>query len=181
MDDSQLCPGCSSAIVSLQSRCSQCKTRVPDSCYNVSAPRARHLPELKLNHVIQVSLGATEAVLNSGLPVSRSVSGLGCPSARSSRDAKPVYEVEKIVDKRRKNMKLQYLVVWKGYPGEDTWEDFITLVDGCKESIDVFEGSHIPPVCTKRVNEVRSCGDTGCDGPPEAISSTSSGPSKAGS
>ena len=101
---------------------------------------------MKLNHVIQVSLGATEAVLNSGLPVSRSVSGLGCPSARSSRDAKPVYEVEKIVDKRRKNMKLQYLVVWKGYPGGHVGR-FSALVNGCKESIDVFKGTHIPPVC----------------------------------
>ena len=66
--DSRLCPGCSAAIVALTGRCGGCKARVPDSCYNVSAPKARYLPKLEKNHVVQVSLGATESVLKSGLP-----------------------------------------------------------------------------------------------------------------
>jgi len=64
--DSRLCPGCSSAVVSFSSRCSECKARVPDAqfkvsseCkarvsdaqFKVSAPRAQNHPKLHLNHV----------------------------------------------------------------------------------------------------------------------------------
>ena len=66
--ESRLCPGCDVAVVALSGRCDGCKKRTPDSCFDVSAPRARYLPKLELNHVDQLSLGASEKVLNAGLP-----------------------------------------------------------------------------------------------------------------
>ena len=66
--DSRLCPGCEKTVVALAGRCGQCKQRIDDSCYNVSAPRACNLPKLEQNHAKQISLGASEAVLRSGLP-----------------------------------------------------------------------------------------------------------------
>jgi len=49
-------------------------------------------------------LGANESALSAGLPARAS------PKAKG----KGKYEVEKIVEKRRINMKVGYLVVWKG-------------------------------------------------------------------
>ena len=65
-NSSQVCPDCSHAIVSLSSRCTKCRSEIPDSCFNVSIPKNRYLPKLQLNHVAQVSLGTTDAVLSSG-------------------------------------------------------------------------------------------------------------------
>ena len=56
----------------LLGRCDGCKKRIPDTCFEVSDPRARYLPKLQLNHVDQLSLGASEMVLNAGLPPARS-------------------------------------------------------------------------------------------------------------
>ena len=83
---SRLCPGCSRAVVALTGRCGDCKTRVPESCYHVSAPRARYLPKLETNHVVQLSLGASESVLSAGLPPART------PPVRAQ--AKGKFEVE---------------------------------------------------------------------------------------
>ena len=102
--DSRLCPGCSKAVVALTGRCGQCKQHIPDSCYNVSAPRARNLPKLEQNHVVQISLGANEAVLRSGLPTRSSV------PTRSRTKLK--FEVERIIDRRRVDSIVKYLVVW---------------------------------------------------------------------
>src|SRR5688572_3691948 len=68
-------------------------------------------------------------------------------------------------------MKVEYLVVWKGYPAEKdyTWQSFASL-KGCKESVNAFENSWIPPNCVKKGDELCSCGDTGCNGPPQVSS-----------
>ena len=59
---------------------------------------------------------------------------------RQSR-AKKKWEVEKIVNKRRTSAnKVEYLVVWKGFPGEDSWEG-ISNVAGCKDLINEFESA----------------------------------------
>lgn len=34
----------------------------------------------------------------------------------------PSYEIEKIVKKKIEKGQTYYLVQWKGYPGQDTWE-----------------------------------------------------------
>ena len=173
--DSQLCPGCARAIVSLSGRCSDCKAKVPDSCYNVSASRAQNLPKLQQNHVVQLSLGATEAAMSSGLPpicflaseskiippkpASLGEGNVDKPNHLPALESKftppnpePLYEVEKIVDKRRKGKKAEYLVVWKGYPGQNSWEGISSLA-GCKESIDEFESTLRPPQCLKEGDE----------------------------
>ena len=55
-------------------------------------------------------------------------------------------------------------MVWKGYPGQDTWQGLGSLI-GCKESINAFEQSYMPPPCEKQGDDVCKCGDTGCEGP----------------
>nr|XP_006004918.1 PREDICTED: chromodomain Y-like protein 2 [Latimeria chalumnae] len=56
-----------------------------------------------------------------------------------------LYEVEKIVDKRKnKKGKWEYLIRWKGYgSNEDTWEPENHLLH-CEEFIDEFNGLHVP-------------------------------------
>ena len=66
--DSRLCPGCEKSVAALSGRCDTCKKRTAETCFDVSVPRARYLPQLERNHVIQESLGATDAALNAGLP-----------------------------------------------------------------------------------------------------------------
>ncbi|XP_047650074.1 chromodomain Y-like protein 2 isoform X1 [Phacochoerus africanus] len=55
-----------------------------------------------------------------------------------------LYEVERIVDKRRnKKGKWEYLIRWKGYGStEDTWEPEHHLLH-CEEFIDEFNGLHL--------------------------------------
>ena len=139
---SRLCPDCKVSIVAIRGRCDGCKNRTLDSCHDVSAPRARNLPKLVLNHVQQVSLGASEAVLSSGLPP---------PPRAKFRNGKEVFEVEKIIDKRRQGKKVEYLVVWKGYPdpSEHTWQNLTSLAT-CKDSINAFERDYFPPPCVKK-------------------------------
>ena len=162
---SRLCPGCKVSIVALKGRCDGCKNRTLDSCHDVSAPRARNLPKLVLNHVQQVTLGASETVLSLGLP----------PPRAKTRRGKEVFEVEKIIDKRRQGKKVEYLVVWKGYsdPSDNSWENLTSLAT-CKDTINAFERTYIPPPCVKKGDDVCSCGDTGCDGPPAVVYQASS-------
>ena len=126
---SRLCPGCKVSIVALKGRCN----RTLDSCHDVSAPRARNLPKLVLNHVQQVTLGASETVLSLGLP----------PPRAKTRRGKEVFEVEKIIDKRRQGKKVEYLVAWKG--SDNSWENLISLAT-CKDTINAFERTYIPRV-----------------------------------
>ena len=45
------------------------------------------------------------------------------PPPVATIQGKPAWEVESILDKRRKGKKTEYLVKWKGYPSwESTWE-----------------------------------------------------------
>ena len=159
-----MCPDCSQAIVSLSSRCTKCRSEIPVSCY-VSIPKNRYLPKLQLNHVVQVSLGATDAVLSSGLPEKK------IPVPESKRAEKEIsapeeqFEVEKIIDKRRTSRnKPEYLVVFKDHPGEDEWLGMANL-RGCREAIDAFERNYFPSACAKTGSECCKCGDTGCEGP----------------
>ncbi len=136
----------------------------------MSAPRARGLPKLQQNHVVQLSLGATELVLSKGLPpqasTSKSAEEKLPPRARTSKSANKQFEIEKIIDKRRINSKVEYLVVWRGYSSEhDSWEPITSFMNRRVPAIDDFESTYIPPRCVKKANDVCSCGDTGRDGP----------------
>ena len=103
------------------------------------------MPELKKNVVVQIALGKKQAVLDAKLsPVK--------------------YEVEKVIGKQIKHMKEQYLVVWKDYPGADSWE-YKDVLGECGQAIAAFENGQKPLDCRKLGDEVCSCGDTGCDGP----------------
>lgn len=50
------------------------------------------------------------------------------------------YEVEKIIGKRTRGGKTQYLVQWAGYEGQDTWEPEEHL-ENCEEVLKRFEES----------------------------------------
>ena len=168
--DSQLCPGCDHAIVSLSSRCAECRARVSDAQFKLAAPRARGLPKLQQNHVVQLSLGATEVVLSKGLPPRASTAKPAeeklPPRARTLKSANKQFVIEKVIGKRRVNSKVEYLVVWEGYSSEhDSWEPISSFKNRRVQAIDDFESTYIPPRCVKNANDVCSCGDTGCDGP----------------
>ena len=105
---------------------------------------------------MQESLGATDSALNAGLPP---IEDNSCEDNSSAQK----YEIEEIIDKRGSGKKLEYLVVWKGYPGEDSWLGLGSLM-GCKDSINAFEKSYFPPRCEKKGVDVCKCGDTGCEG-----------------
>ena len=43
-------------------------------------------------------------------------------------EEEPFYEVESIINKRKYEGRVEYLIKWKGYPLEDsTWEDYAHL------------------------------------------------------
>lgn len=49
------------------------------------------------------------------------------------------FEVDRIIDVYGKASRKMFLVQWKGYPGQDSWEPEHSLYrDGCKPSIDEF-------------------------------------------
>nr|2DNT_A Chain A, Chromodomain protein, Y chromosome-like, isoform b [Homo sapiens] len=64
-------------------------------------------------------------------------------SGSSGMASEELYEVERIVDKRKnKKGKTEYLVRWKGYDSEDdTWEPEQHLVN-CEEYIHDFNRRH---------------------------------------
>jgi hypothetical protein len=56
-------------------------------------------------------------------------------------DGKEEYEVEKVLDSRMHRKKLQYLVSWKGYPGQDSWEPEANLANS-KDFVAEFHKRH---------------------------------------
>jgi hypothetical protein len=162
-----MCAECENFIVAIDARCWECKTRVPDA---PSAPRAHFLPTLKTNKVVQISLGINAESLNKTLAIEEKDKSEPIVSARVERKSEPLvivdqeepttsnsgpvtetlYEVERILDKGRKNMKIEYLVSWKGYPGEDTWQPVATL-GNCTQAI--YELSVLPKAGVNQVHE----------------------------
>jgi hypothetical protein len=57
-----------------------------------------------------------------------------------SQKHQKMFVFEKIVSKRKKNNKVEYLVKWQGYPAsENTWEPRTSLIKDIPESIKEFE------------------------------------------
>lgn len=56
--------------------------------------------------------------------------------AESSEDEDREYIVEKILQMRRKRGVPEYYVVWKGYPGENTWEPKVIVTK--QQTVDVI-------------------------------------------
>jgi hypothetical protein len=95
------------------------------------------------------------------VPVSAPASAPEVPQFRVS-------DVEKIIGKRREGKKVEYRVVWKGLL-DQTWENLASL-HACKKLLNAFEQSDFPPACAKKDGDSAcSCGDTGCEGPPETV------------
>ena len=67
-----------------------------------------------------------------------------------------VFEVEKILKKRGKGKKIEYLVKWKNYdgPGDDTWEPANTLE--APEIIEMFESDLKADEEREKENELKA-------------------------
>ena len=65
-------------------------------------------------------------------------------------DGGEVYEVEKILEKRTKKGKTEYLIKWKGYEdeAENTWEPVANL--DCEDKIQEFEKNYKVSFSLKR-------------------------------
>ena len=65
------------------------------------------------------------------------------------------FEVEAVTGRRVNDRdKTEYLIQWKGYPGEDTWEEVTNL--HCPEEIRKFEQTEDPRQSRKRLAQSRS-------------------------
>ena len=80
-NDSRLC-SCKVLITSNSNRCSDCRARPIDA---VLPSKARYLPALHLNHMVQLSLGTTTEALDSRLPEPSTSAGSGSLLAGSPR------------------------------------------------------------------------------------------------
>jgi len=60
------------------------------------------------------------------------------------------YNIDKILDKRKKNGHIEYLIKWIGYTNEDnTWESRDNLIeDGAKDLLDAYDKE------TKKKNKI---------------------------
>jgi Chromo (CHRromatin Organisation MOdifier) domain len=62
------------------------------------------------------------------------------PIASADSNGDQLWEVEKVVAKRKHGRGTQFLVVWKGYPAEEnTWEPRQSLLPGAAEALAEFE------------------------------------------
>ncbi|KAL7714608.1 Chromo domain-containing protein [Entamoeba marina] len=70
-------------------------------------------------------------------------------------DIKPVFEVEKIIDRRRRGRKIEYLVKWKNFRNsENTWEDREDLKQQYSTILDEYDSNTIKkPRKTKEQNK----------------------------
>ena len=73
-NDSRVCSSCKILITSNSNRCSDCRSRPIDA---VKPSKARYLPALHLNHVVQLSLGTTTEALELGLPEPSRAASIG--------------------------------------------------------------------------------------------------------
>ena len=54
------------------------------------------------------------------------------------------YEVERLLKHReQKNGKFRFLVKWKGYPEEATWEDEDILIDGLEKMVEQYKKTQV--------------------------------------
>ena len=56
-------------------------------------------------------------------------------------DGEEEFEVEKVLDSRIARGLLQYLVKWKGFPGEDSWEPHFNVTHA-SEAVEKFHAEH---------------------------------------
>ena len=90
-------------------------------------------------------LGSQPLPRSASLPPSTSVRPFHFPSRDDYVPFSPnhAYDVERILQKRMRYRKTQYLVKWTGYDSP-TWEP-VELLDNCKEAIQEFEDSRMKP------------------------------------
>ena len=80
-----------------------------------------------------------------------------------------MFEIEKIIDKRRQGKKVEYLVVGKDILIQANTHGRILRVwlHARIQSMLSNKLTFLP--CVKKGDDVCSCGDTGCDGPPVMV------------
>ena len=76
--------------------------------------------------------------------------GLFQESSADATSDEEEYEVEAILDRRKRRGNVQYLIRWKGYQSDsDTWQDVSELVH-CRELIDHYEDQQQETIKRKR-------------------------------
>jgi hypothetical protein len=67
------------------------------------------------------------------------------PEAERDSNGDAVYEVERILARRKRGRTQQYLVAWKGYPPEEnTWQSRSSLLPGAALALADFEAAQSP-------------------------------------
>ena len=128
MHASQICSGCSNAIVSLSIRCSKCKL-------NESSNAVESVPAVE-----------SKRVVSDDSPSDSSDSELG----------QDVYEVEEVLQRRKLGRLVEYLVAWKGYPADvNSWEPASGLT-GARDAIVRFNSSQSKSHAIAKLNSLEA-------------------------
>jgi Chromo (CHRromatin Organisation MOdifier) domain len=93
--------------------------KIGESAFKLDIPRSwKHHPVFN------------EALLTRFIPTSFKGQDIPRPPPELDEEGIAIYEVESIMDKRKKGQGIQYLVKWKGYPhSENTWEPASSLTN----------------------------------------------------